>query len=310
MNSKNAVAHEGSFVERKLFLRSPSGISDTRLGAEADFWNSTIEGERGSFVNLRDPQPPKEKFQLKRLAMRIVFLALMTQSGAGVLGAADTGPELTLSQFWTLVQSQRSGQSPAVSRPGAEEVFSQLLAAQGREAAARQSLDRLSGWSKAAQTRLAAQSAPPLDVEVLRFAEGKAAARVAQFEAAGRRVLRQANRLLGREPDSPLVALLTPTGPTTEPNQTEQPADSSSQPNDRQKNPTPGKTADSARLRAQFEKELLPQAHDLLSKMYQSYLFGGTPLSALLWEEQEVYSTELRYRLLLGAIEMELSATE
>ena len=281
------------------------------MGAVADFWSSTIEGERSSSVNLRNQQPPKGNCQPKRLAIRIVlFLALMTQSGAGVLGAADTGPELTLSQFWALVQSQRSGQSPGVSRQRADEVFSQLLAAQGREAAARQSLDRLSGWSKAAQTRLAAQSAPPLDVEVLRFAEAKAAAQVAQFEAAGRRVLRQANRLLGREPDSPLVALLTPTGPAPEPSQAEKPADSSSQPNDRQKNPTPGKTADSARLRAQFEKELLPQAPDLLAKMCQSYLFGGTPLSALLWVEQEVYSTELRYRLLLGAAEMELSATE
>ena len=33
--------------------------------------------------------------------------------------------------------------------------------------------------------------------------------------------------------------------------------------------------------------------------MYQSYLFGGVPLTALLWQEHEVFETDLQYRLLL-----------
>ena len=201
----------------------------------------------------------------------------MVSGGERHLGAADGGAELTWSQFRALVRSQpaRAGQIAEANRPRPEQVFLKLLSAQGRVAAARQSLDRFSGWTKAAQARLAAQSAPPLDVETLRFAEAKAQARLAQFEAGNRRAARAANRLIGREPDSPLAARPAAAQQSPDPATTEKPK-------------LPEKTSDSARLRAQYEKELLTQAHDLLGKMYQNYLFGGVPLSALLWQEEQV----------------------
>jgi len=141
----------------------------------------------------------------------------------------------------------------------------------------------------------------------LRFTEAKAQARLAQFEAERRRTVRQANRMLGREPDSSLIALTTATDP--------EPADKAnepapSQPDARRGGSPLSKVAESAKRRMQLEKELLPQAQELLGKVYQNYLFGGVPLSALLWQEEQVYQTELQYRLLLAEVEKELAATE
>ena len=239
----------------------------------------------------------------------LLLLLLLIPDAARSLPAAQTGGELAFSQFRALLraQPQRPGQSPEGSRQRADEVFFQLLAAQGREAASRQSVDRLAGWTQAAQARLAAQSIPPLDVEVLRFSEAKAQARLAQFEAERRRAIRQADQFLGREPDSPLVALTTPTEqePAEKPNEA-----GASQPDARRGSSPLGKVAETAQRRMQLEKELLSQAQELLGKVYQNYLFGGVSLSALLWQEEQVYQTELQYRLLLAEVEKELAARE
>ncbi|OFV98068.1 MAG: hypothetical protein A3H28_10690 [Acidobacteria bacterium RIFCSPLOWO2_02_FULL_61_28] len=245
-----------------------------------------------------------------REARTLLFLLLLViPNAATARQTAGLGAEMTLSQFRTLLRSQpqRAGQSPETNRPRADEIFFQLLATQGREAAARQSLDRLAGWTQAAQARLAAQSAPALDVEVLRFSEATAQARLAQFEAVRRRALRQANQSLGREPDSPLVALTTPTEPELagKPNEA-----GTIQPDARRANSPPVKATESAKRLAQFEKDLLPQAQELLGKVYQNYLFGGISLSALLWQEEQVYQTELQYRLLMVEVERELAAAE
>jgi hypothetical protein len=50
-------------------------------------------------------------------------------------------------------------------------------------------------------------------------------------------------------------------------------------------------------------------ATDLLAKMYQSYLFGGIPLSSLLWQEQELTRIETEYRLLHVQAEIEFAKT-
>jgi hypothetical protein len=241
----------------------------------------------------------------------------------------DGDTELTRSQFRSLVAARisrektpaRRGQSQREAAPPdlkpADEGFSRLLNAQARQGAARQSLDRLSGWSKAAQARLESQSAAALDVDLLRFAETKMASELAQFEAGRRRAAQEANALLGRSPDSPLVALFPSSGSETEAfketSKGETKEGSASQPPASppaaSRAPQPGIPADRPAVgearRAQFENELLPQGRDLLAKMYQSYLFGGIPLTALLWQEQEVYRTELRYRLLLAGVDIE-----
>jgi hypothetical protein len=215
-------------------------------------------------------------------ARNLLFLlcCLPTFSLAQTPAAPD--PELTLSEFRALLPSSVT----EFSTGGADEIFFNLLLVQGREAAARQSLDRLAGWAKAAQARLEAESAPLLDVEMLRFAEARAEARLTRWEAERRRALAAANRFLDRPPDSPLVAL------TTEPPPSEAPPANSAP-------PASEKPSDFSSLIARFEQELLPQAHDLLAKTYQNYLFGGVTLSTLLWQEEQVRETELRYRELL-----------
>jgi hypothetical protein len=197
---------------------------------------------------------------------------------------------MTLAQFRSRVEARLTEQSRAASRSReklpppdlriADEAFSQLLAAQAREAAARQSVDRLSGWSKAIQVRFQAQSAPALDVEMVRFAEAKATAQSAQYEAERQRALRKANSLLGKPANSALVALLPVPSSATSPGALEK-----------------------------LEKEILPQGRELLARLYQSYLFGGSPLSSLLWQEQELYRTELQYRVWLARDAMESSST-
>jgi hypothetical protein len=236
-----------------------------------------------------------------------LLLAAGMPAGARCAAAAEQKSELTLPEFRALVREHSQAEKLQANLESAREVLSRLLAAQGEEAAARQSLDRLSGWRQAAQARFQAQNAPASDVELLRFAAAKAAASVAQFEAERREALRDANLLLARAPDSALVALADATMETT-PGKTgngtkdkkEEPASA----------PTPGPSGstaagpelgpDIASRKAQFEKELLPLGNELLSRMYQSYLFGGVPLAVLLWQEQEVYKTELQYRQLLA----------
>ena len=69
----------------------------------------------------------------------------------GIPAARAENPktEFTLSEFCAL--AQQSGM-PETQR--AEEVFFRLIAAQGSEAAARQSLDRLSGWHPELQSKV------------------------------------------------------------------------------------------------------------------------------------------------------------
>ena len=151
----------------------------------------------------------------------------------------------------------------------AEEIFFRLLAAQARHAAAQQSLDRLSGWSKAIQARFEAQNAPELDVQTIRFAEARMAAESDRLGAERRQAVAVANVLLGRSGQEPLTAL-------------------------------PGSGAEGAGNGVSGE-DLLAQGRELLARMYQSYSFGGTALPALLWQEQQVYQAELSYRAAAAA---------
>src|SRR5690348_18289662 len=92
--------------------------------------------------------------------------------------SADQKPDLNFSAFRALLKDAAPDK-----QSGAGDVFMRLLAAQERGAAARESLDRLTGWYKSAVLRLQAQNAPAADVELLHFAQAKAAARVAGFES-------------------------------------------------------------------------------------------------------------------------------
>ena len=212
-------------------------------------------------------------------ARNLLFLLLLLPQFAPAQRPPEPASELTLSEFRALLPAAQ--QNPEAGAR-AQEVFFELLAAQARQAAARQSFDRLDGWTKAAQARLDAQSVSLLDVEMLRFAEAKAEARVERFEAERHSALSKANRFLGREPRSPLVALTAEARSSSSPAQTDPPS-----------------TGAFAPRIARLEHELLPQAQDLLAKIYQNYLFGGVTLTALLWQEEQTYQTELQYRLLL-----------
>ena len=236
--------------------------------------------------------PWRERNLLFLLLVIVPHLALAQR-------AAEPKAELTLAEFRALLRpaapaADQTSEAGEASRRRAEEGFFGLLAAQARVAAARQSVDRLSGWAKAAEARLAAQSAPPLDVEMLRFAEAKAEARIERFEAEQRRAARQINQLLGRKADSPLLALTSQAAPDS----AEKPGNAGSA------------QGEFAKRRAQFEQGLLPQARDLAGKTYQNYLFGGVSLSTLLWQEEQVYETELQYRLLLVEAEREQAAAD
>jgi hypothetical protein len=219
----------------------------------------------------------------------LLLLVLLPSRGTLAQRPAEPDPELTLAEFRALLPAQADGQSGESTR--ADERFFELLAAQGREAAARQSLDRLSGWTRAAETRLAAQSAPLIEVEMLRLAESRAEIRLERFEAERRRAVAAANRLLNRAADSALIAVTAGT--------------SRSEPENIPSSPKPSAVASQA---ARFEQQLLPQAHDLIAKMYQNYLFGGVPLGTLLWQEEQVHQAELEYRLLLAEVERARSA--
>lgn len=226
----------------------------------------------------------RRSFRISPLFLILAFIPTLPSR------AADQKSDLNLASFRALVKDQSSAEKQQANLERAGEVFFRLLAAQGKLAAARQSLDRLSGWYKAAQARFQAQNAPALDVELLRFSEAKAAERVAEFEAERLAAVEEANLLLKRPAASPLVGALD-----TQP----APAAPESKPNAAGAAPPPEPGPDFASRRAAFEKELLPLGNALMGKMYQSYLFGGIPVTSLLSQERELFNTELHYRLLL-----------
>lgn len=208
---------------------------------------------------------------------------------------ADAGG-MTLAQFRSAVESRlmetartaprsREKASPPDLRP-AEDAFLQLLLAQARQAAAQQSLDRLAGWSKAIQARLEAQNAPALDAETVHFAEARMAAESVRFDRQRQQAAARANALLGRPTEAPLSAVIPPAAGS------------------------PNGSNDAPREEGKSPSDLLAQGRELLAKTYQSYSFGGTALSALLWQEQQVYQTELDYRVAVARESMPISAPE
>jgi hypothetical protein len=216
---------------------------------------------------------------------------------------AEQKGELTLSEFRNLARKPaapdkavgKSKSAPRVEpRPdhaAADRAFFALLTLQGRQAAARQSLDRLSGWYKAAQQRLQAQNAPALDVDTLRYAELRAAAAVDGLEDERLQAVGEANALLGRPASSTLTVLLE--------QQPSSAADGKTAPSAGQSTATVAGQPDQSSRRQLYEQKLLPLGAELLSKAYQSYLYGGLPVVELLWQEQQVHRSELEYRLLL-----------
>lgn len=209
-------------------------------------------------------------------AGKLLFLSFLLAGLALAQTPSEPAPGLTLAEFRRQVAAH--SEEPSVSRSVLEYRFFQLVDGQVREAAARQSLDRLAGWAQAAQARFEAQSAPLLDVEMLRFAEANAVARLERWQAERNLGLESVNRLLGREPRAPLIAITSDTAPSS--------ADLQS-------------TNSGLAARIERLEQLLTQAQELLAKMHQNYLFGGVTLPALLWQEEQTYQTELQYRLLL-----------
>jgi len=274
---------------------------------------------------------------LLSLLAAIALLLGGIAGGEVAVRAADQKAELTLGEFRALIEQQIAGEKPpaAPERGGkrgspraqdggadrgmdraadprrelAGEVFFHLLSAQAQESAARQSLDRLSGWLKTAEARLQTQSAPATDANLLRLYAARASARVARFEAQRLSAVREANALLNRPPATPVVAVMqaaaaapdkpAPDKPSPDNSSKEAPEKKAEGTADT-KAPAVGEIGpDFASRKAQYEKVLLPMGAELLAKMYQSYLFGGMTLTSLLGQEAEVYRTELEYRLLV-----------
>lgn len=211
----------------------------------------------------------------------MLALVILLQAIAGVAqsapdAAANSSNELTLDQFRSLVLARLSQTSrvtnksrdpqPSPDLRSADEVFFQLLMIQAKDAAAHQSVDRLSGWSKSIQSRFQTQNAPELDVDVARFEEARMSADSARIEAEQRRTIERANRMLGRPATSPLVALL----PTSD-----------------------GEKSNSFEKQ---EKDVLTQGEELVTRMYKSYQFGGISVTSLMEYEKVLYEFELEYR--------------
>ncbi len=220
--------------------------------------------------------PPASSKVERSAARNLFFLSFLLSHLALAQTPPEPVPALTLAEFRRQVAAR--SEDPNVPRPVLEDHFFQLVDGQVREAAARQSLDRLAGWTKAAQARFEAQSAPLLDVEILRFAEANAEARLERWQAERDVGLTSVNGLLGRGPHAPLIAITSNASPSS--------ADFQS-------------ANDNLAARIERFEQLLTQAQELLAKMYQNYLFGGVTLPALLWQEEQTYQTELQYRLLL-----------
>lgn len=211
----------------------------------------------------------------------LLVLLLVAQAGAAVSqsspeAATDLPSELTLEQFRSLVAAHLSQDSLAKKKSremqplpdgrSADAIFLELLLIQAKDSATHQSLDRLSGWAKAVQSRLQTQTAPELDAAVLRFEEAKLNNQSARIEAQQKRIIRRANRLLGRPNDTPLVAVL------------------------------PSLEGDEFSAIEDQAKEVLTEGEDLISQMYKSYEYGGISVIELLEYEQILYEFELEYR--------------
>ena len=211
----------------------------------------------------------------------MLALLILVQAPPGVCQTAtdsfpDASNELTLDQFRSLVSAHLSQVSrgtnksrdpkPSPDLRPADEVFFQLLMIQAKDAAAHQSIDRLSGWSKSIQSRFETQNAPELDVEVVRFEEARMSAEAARTEAEQNRIIDRANRLLGRPANTPLVALLPDSG---------------------------GQESSAVESQA---KEVLAQGEELVAKMYKNYQFGGISVTSLMEYEKVLYEFELEYR--------------
>ena len=219
-----------------------------------------------------------------------VFLGLLTSTGGlFAQSTADASGQFTLEQFRSLAARQAEAARPASksrdkqvspdtgnAQRAADERFERLLVIQARDAAAHQSVDRLSGWSKAIQLRYQTQSASELDVDTIRFAVAKMAAESARIEAEQKRRIAEANALIGRPADAPLTALVSVD---------DDPADAGA------------KGAPKVSGAQKASEDLLTQGEELLSKAYKNYQYGGVPLTSLLWQEQELYHAELDYRL-------------
>jgi hypothetical protein len=108
---------------------------------------------------------------------------------------------------------------------------------------------------------------------MIRFGEARAAAEVAYLEKERQSAAEKANALLGTK-GSALVAVL-----------------------DASIADPPAETATTANRDPQVDGNVLALGQEVLSKLYQSYLYEGTPLSWLLWQEREVYRAELEYRV-------------
>ncbi|MBI2820455.1 MAG: hypothetical protein HYX73_10795 [Acidobacteria bacterium] len=222
------------------------------------------------------------------LALLILLQAIAGFSQSAPKATADSPNELTLDQFRSLVSARFSQTSrvtnksrdpqPSQDLRPADEVFFQLLMIQAKDAAAHQSLDRLSGWSKSIQSRFQTQNAPELDVDVARFEEARMSADSARIEAEQKRIIERANRLLGRPATSPLVALL----PTSD-------------------------GEESGGLEKQ-QKDVLTQGEELVTRMYKSYQFGGISLTSLMAYEKVLYEFELEYRQALARNAMKPSS--
>lgn len=232
-------------------------------------------------------------FSLLFFAFTLAFLLISIFPVS--LFAADEAQQILLRQVRDQVKGLVLPKEPIAPRlQQADDVFFQLLTAQGEEAAARQSLDRISGWSKASELRLEAQQIAPLDREMLLFAEAKASVRLSLAEADRRRAQAQIAQAIGKPPTTLFLAVMRRDNSSSQ----DSPIPSQSQ-------PAPAGDSSVSVLAARWEKELLPQAHELLGKIYQSYLFSGVSLTDLLWIEEEVYVTELQYQKLLVQMEKE-----
>jgi len=226
----------------------------------------------------------------------ILALVSLCTSPAEVF-AADEAQQIILRQVRDQAKSLVSPKEPAgPSLLLADDAFFQLLAAQGEEAAARQSLNRISGWSKASELRLEAQQMAPLDREMLLFAEAKASARLSLAASDRRSAQAQIAQLIGKPSTTLYLAVMRRDNSSSQASHAEPPA--------------PSNASSVSDLAVRLEKALLPQANELLGKIYQSYLFGGVSLTYLLWIEEEVYGTELQYHEILVQAEQESYAPE
>jgi len=218
----------------------------------------------------------KSLHRWKAVSAGVLAVVLLGTLGGVGQQAPETSPEMALALFRSRVEAHlsetmrpagksREKATPVDLRP-ADAMFLQLLLIQARDAAAHQSLDRLSGWSKSIQSRFETQNAPSLDVDVVRFAEARMAAESARIEAEQKRMVERANSLMGRPPAAPLTALL----------------------------PAPGEDLPEGVEKQQ--KDLLAQGEELISKMYKSYEFGGISVTSLMEYEHGLYQLEVEYR--------------